>query len=135
MKEFPESTLAIASPSGRFFNSQISREYNNPIIEFTESGCGYLDGPWENGRIPDTRRIVWYRQVLAELARAIADGARVRAFHAWSLLDSFQWAEGYTERYGLIYTDSRSQQRIIKDSGHWYGRVAASNRLDVQGRM
>ena len=77
------------------------------------------------------RRIEWYREVLAELARAIDDGARVRAFHAWTLLDNFQWAEGYTERYGLIYTDFRNQKRTIKDSGYWYGRVAASNRLDV----
>lgn len=68
----------------------------------------------------------------ADLARAIADGARVRAFHAWTLLDNFQWAEGYTERYGLIYTDFRNQKRTIKDSGYWYSRVAASNRLDVQ---
>ncbi len=113
--------------------TQISREYNHPIIEITESGCGYLDGPneEENGRIPDGRRIQWYREVLAELARAIADGARVRAFHAWTLLDNFQWAEGYTERYGLIYTDFRNQKRTIKDSGLWYGRVAASNRLDA----
>jgi len=113
--------------------SQISREYNHPVIEITESGCGYLDGPSEeeNGRIPDGRRIQWYRDVLAELARAIADGARVRAFHAWTLLDNFQWAEGYTERYGLIYTDFRNQKRTIKDSGLWYGRVAASNRLTV----
>ena len=111
--------------------TQISREYDHPVIEITESGCGYLDGPDENGRIPDARRIEWYRQVLAELARAIADGARVRAYHAWTLLDNFQWAEGYTERYGLIYTDFRSQKRTIKDSGFWYSRVAGSNRLDV----
>ena len=51
--------------------------------------------------------------------------------HAWTLLDNFQWAEGYTERYGLIYTDFRNQKRTIKDSGLWYGRVAASNRLNV----
>jgi beta-glucosidase len=113
--------------------TQISREYNHPVIEITESGCGYLDAPAgsDSGRIPDTRRIHWYRQVLAELARAIADGARVRAYHAWSLLDNFQWAEGHTERYGLIYTDFRSQERTIKDSGYWYGRVAAGGRLDV----
>jgi beta-glucosidase len=121
-------------PSGMYdLVSQISREYNHPIIEITESGCGYLDAPdeEEHGRIPDERRIQWYREVLAELARAIADGARVRAFHAWTLLDNFQWAEGYTERYGLIYTDFRNQKRTIKDSGLWYGRVAASNRLNV----
>ena len=54
-----------------------------------------------------------------------------RAHHAWSSLDNFQWAKGYTERYGLIYTGFRTQQRIIKDSEHRYSRVAASNCLDV----
>jgi beta-glucosidase len=113
--------------------TQISREYDHPVIEITESGCGYLDAPYakENGRIPDTRRIEFFRQELAELARAVADGARVRSFHAWSLLDNFEWANGHTERYGLIYVDYRDQKRTIKDSGLWYGRVAASNRLDV----
>ncbi len=112
--------------------TKISRDYNLPI-EITESGCSYLDSPDEEaqGRVPDTRRIEWYRAELAELSRAIAEGARVRAFHAWTLLDNFQWAEGYTERYGLIYTDFRNQKRTIKDSGYWYGRVAAANRLDV----
>jgi beta-glucosidase len=113
--------------------TRISREYNHPIIEITESGCGYLDGPYdrEHGRIPDTRRIEFFREELAELARAITDGARVRAFHAWSLLDNFEWANGFTDRYGLIYVDYRDQKRTIKDSGIWYGKVAAANRLDV----
>ena len=112
--------------------SQISREYDGLPIEITESGCNYLDAPYEEegGSIPDLRRIDWYRQVLAELARAIADGAKVRAFHAWTLLDNFQWAEGHTERYGLIYTDFRNQKRTIKDSGLWFSRLAATNRLD-----
>jgi beta-glucosidase len=62
---------------------------------------------------------------------ALAPRCPHRAFHAWTLLDNFQWAEGYTERYGLIYTDFRNQKRTIKDSGLWYGRVAVSNRLNV----
>jgi beta-glucosidase len=110
---------------------QISHEYNNPIIEMTESGCGYLDGPNESGRVPDSRRIEFFRQELAELARAITDGARVRSFHAWSLMDNFEWANGQTERYGLIYVDYRNQKRTIKNSGYWYGKVAASNRLEA----
>jgi len=112
---------------------QVSREYNHPIIEITESGCGYLDAPYDkaNGGIPDSRRINFFREELAELAQAIAEGARVRAFHAWSLLDNFEWADGQTERYGLTYVDYRDQKRTIKDSGYWYGRVAASNKLDV----
>ena len=110
---------------------QISREYNHPMIEISENGCCYLDAPDETARVPDIRRIAFHQQILAELARAIADGARVRAYHAWSLVDNFEWADGHTERYGLTYVDFRNQKRTIKDSGLWYGRVAALNRLDV----
>ena len=113
--------------------TQITREYNHPIIEITESGCSYLDVPYEkdNGHVPDTRRIAFFRAELAELSRAIADGAQVRAFHAWSLLDNFEWADGYSQRYGLTYVDFRDQKRTVKDSGLWYSRVAGANRLDV----
>jgi beta-glucosidase len=111
--------------------TRISREFNNPVIEISENGCCYLDAPDETGRVPDARRIAFHRQHLAELARAIADGARVRAYHAWTLVDNFEWADGYSQRYGLTYVDFRNQKRTIKDSGLWYGAVAASNRLDV----
>ena len=111
--------------------SRISRDYNNPIIEITESGCSYLDTPYaeEDGHVPDARRIAFFRDELQDLSRAISDGARVRAFHAWSLLDNFEWADGYAERYGLTYVDFRNQKRTIKNSGLWYGRVAAANGL------
>ena len=111
--------------------SRISRDYNNPIIEITESGCSYLDTPYakDDGHVPDARRIAFFRDELQELSRAISDGARVRAFHAWSLLDNFEWADGYAERYGLTYVDFRDQKRTVKNSGLWYGRVAAANRL------
>ncbi len=85
----------------------------------------------DGGHVPDTRRIDFFRSELAELARAISDGAKVRAFHAWSLLDNFEWADGYSQRYGLTYVDYRDQKRTVKDSGLWYGRVASENRLDV----
>ena len=110
---------------------QISREYNNPVIEISENGCCYLDSPDDSGRVPDQRRISFHQQYLAELARAIRDGARVRAYHAWSLVDNFEWADGFTQRYGMTYVDFRTLKRTIKDSGLWYGRVAASNRLNV----
>lgn len=119
-------------PSGIYdLVMQISREYNFPVIEITESGCGYLDAPYERegGRVPDGRRIDFFRSELAELARAIKDGARVRAFHAWSALDNFEWNDGYTQRYGLTYVDFRDQKRTVKNSGLWYGQLAATNRL------
>jgi beta-glucosidase len=112
--------------------TQISREYDHPVIEITECGCCYMDTPYEKEgrRVPDERRTAFFRATLAELARAIAEGARVRAFHAWSLMDNFEWTDGYSQRYGLTYVDFRDQRRTVKDSGQWYGGVAASNRLN-----
>ncbi len=108
---------------------QISREYGFPAIEITESGCSYLDAPCLDRGVPDARRIRFFRSYLAELRRAIAAGAKVRSYHAWTLLDNFEWADGYSQRYGLTYVDFRNQRRTVKDSGLWYGRVAAANRL------
>ena len=110
---------------------QFSRDYQYPAIEITETGCGYRDGPDSSGRVADARRIAFYRQHLAELSRAIRDGAKVRAYHAWTLLDNFEWRDGFANRMGLTYVDFATQKRIIKDSGHWYGRVAAANRTDA----
>ncbi len=110
---------------------QISREYGFPPIEITESGCSYLDAPYakEGGRVPDARRIAFFRSYLKELARAIQDGAKVRSYHAWTLLDNFEWADGYSQRYGLTYVDFRDQTRTPKDSAKWYARVAATGRV------
>jgi beta-glucosidase len=80
-------------------------------------------------------RISWYEQHLAELAHAIADGCKVRAYHAWTLLDNFEWRSGYTSRMGLTYVDHDTQKRTIKDSGHWYAHVAAENRMVVPGSV
>ncbi len=111
---------------------QISQEYNFPAIEITESGCSYLDAPYAkaDNRVPDPRRIAFFRSYLAELAKAIGEGAQVRSYHAWTLLDNFEWTDGYSQRYGLTYIDFRDGSRTVKDSGHWYGRVASENRLD-----
>ena len=113
--------------------TRISKEYDRPIIEITENGCSYSDGPLPDNlsKAPDPRRIEFYRGHLAELARAIKDGADVRGYHAWSLLDNYEWAEGYSQRFGLVYVDFRNLRRTVKDSGLWYSRVAASSRLDV----
>ena len=113
---------------------QISREYDDPIIEITESGCGYLDAPYEKEEWPSARPEAESNssgRSWPNLREPSPMALRVRSFHAWSLLDNFEWANGQTERYGLIYVDYRDQKRTIKDSGLWYGRVAASNRLDV----
>lgn len=110
--------------------TRISRDFNRPQIEITESGCGYGDGPNQSGMIHDTRRIEYHRQYLQALGRAIADGADVRGYHAWTLMDNFEWAHGFSQRFGLAYVDFQTQQRTIKESGRWYAKVAAQNRVE-----
>jgi beta-glucosidase len=108
---------------------RISHDYSRPVIEITESGCAYNDVPDAKGVIADGRRVEYHRQYLTAVARAIADGADVRGYHAWSLIDNFEWAEGFSQRFGLAYVDFKTQRRNIKDSGHWYAKVAAQNAL------
>jgi beta-glucosidase len=105
---------------------RVSKDYKLPI-EITENGCSYGDYPDATGRIADTRRINYYREHLRELARAIHDGADVRGYHAWSILDNFEWAEGYTQRFGLVYIDFPTQRRYMKDSAKWFSKVASTN--------
>ena len=85
--------------------------------------------PMRAGVIHDARRVAYHREYLSALARAIGEGADVRGYHAWSLMDNFEWAEGFSQRFGLAYTDFKTQTRTIKDSGRWYGKVAAGNRV------
>jgi beta-glucosidase len=108
---------------------RITREYSKPVIEVTENGCSYLDSPDVHGRIPDQRRIEFMRGYLSAMGRAMKEGADIRGYHHWSLLDNFEWAEGFAQRFGLVCVDFRDQRRIIKDSGYWYGKLAASGSL------
>jgi len=109
--------------------TRITRDYDRPAIEITESGCSYNDGPDANGLIHDARRIAYHHDYLSALGRAISDGADVRGYSAWTLLDNFEWAEGFSQRFGLAYTDFKNEKRTIKDSGRWYAKVAGENRL------
>ncbi len=110
---------------------RISRDYDRPPIEITENGCSYADGPDAQGVVRDTRRIAFYEGYLEAVHRAIADGADVRGYHAWSLLDNFEWAEGYEQRFGIVWVDfgDPKRRRILKESGRWFGRVAQENAL------
>jgi beta-glucosidase len=109
--------------------TRITRDFNRPVIEITESGCAFNDGPGADGMVHDQRRIRYHRQYLQALSQAVAEGADVRSYHAWCLMDNFEWAEGFSQRFGIAYTDFKTQQRTIKDSGRWYAKVAAENRI------
>jgi beta-glucosidase len=110
---------------------RLTRDFDTPVLEVTENGCSYGDGPDARGVVHDGRRIEFYQGYLEAVARAIADGADVRGYHAWTLLDNFEWAEGFRQRFGLAYVDFATCARTLKESGRWFGRVAAENALET----
>ena len=100
--------------------------YHLPIL-ITENGYSGLDCVMLDGEVHDPQRIDFLHRYLLEVARAMADGIPVIGYSVWSLFGNFEWAAGYSCRYGLIYVDYPTQQRIVKDSGWWYRDVIASN--------
>ena len=98
---------------------RISREYSPPPIYITENGMANADQV-VNGRVADGERIDYLRSHLQALASAADLGVDVRGYFYWSLLDNFEWNSGYTKRFGLFHVDYASQQRLAKDSAHWY---------------
>lgn len=108
---------------------RIKKEYNPADIYITENGAAYSDGPDATGRIADGRRIEYLRSHLTAAHRAISEGVPLRGYFVWSLLDNFEWAHGFTKRFGLYWVDFDSQQRIPKDSAFWYRDVIAANAI------
>ncbi len=100
--------------------------YRVPLV-ITENGMSGIDWVGLDGRCRDPQRIDYTRRYLLALRRAIADGADVRGYFHWSILDNFEWTQGYKERFGLIHVDFSTQKRTLKDSAHWYRRVIESN--------
>ena len=90
-----------------------------PSIVVTENGTAVPD-VLEGDRIPDWRRIDYYRRHLLEVLRAKREGMPIDGYFAWSLMDNFEWAEGYVPRFGLVHVDFATQQRRVKDSGIWF---------------
>jgi beta-glucosidase len=113
---------------------RVSRDYPGVPIEITENGCSYGDGPGADGKIRDQRRIDFYRGYIGAVGRAIASGVDVRGYHAWTLLDNFEWAEGFAQRFGLVHVDFATCARTVKQSGHWYARVAGESSLDPEAQ-
>ena len=100
--------------------------YGLPIY-VTENGMSLTDWVSLDGRVDDPQRIDFLRRYLRELRRAAADGVDVRGYFAWSLLDNFEWAEGYRERFGLVHVDYATQKRTPKRSFEWYRETIRAN--------
>lgn len=111
------------------FLRRIHDDYGATDIRVTENGASYSDGPGPDGRIHDRRRIDYLWSHLNAIADAIALGVPVTGYFVWSALDNFEWTLGYSQRFGLIWVDHATGERIPKDSLAWYGAVIASRSL------
>src|SRR5205814_9509687 len=109
----------------------LQREYGLPMI-VTENGAAFDDAVDGDGAIRDLDRIAYLEQHVRAAHRALEDGADLRGYFVWSLLDNFEWAEGYAKRFGLVYVDFETQRRIPKDSARWYSGLIADNGLDAR---
>ena len=107
----------------------VSRLWKVPEIYITENGTAAADKPAADGRIYDVDRVMYLRQYLAQLRRAIVDGAPVRGYYAWSLMDNFEWHDGYLVRFGLYHVDFETQKRTPKLSADFYRQLVSGNRL------
>ena len=101
---------------------------NLPPVYITENGAAFKD-TLESGRIHDHDRIDYYQKHLLAVHHSIEAGVDIRGYFAWSLLDNFEWAEGYTQRFGIVYVNFETQERILKDSAlalrdFWFARKA-----------
>ncbi|MGZ8736375.1 MAG: GH1 family beta-glucosidase [Nocardioides sp.] len=97
-----------------------------PPVFITENGCAYDDEPDEAGEVHDPERISYLDGHLRAIGRAVDEGVDVRGYFTWSLMDNFEWAEGYTKRFGLVHVDYPTQRRTCKDSFGWYRDLIAA---------
>jgi len=103
---------------------RVHRDYAPREIYITENGSAFEDTITETGEIHDDRRKAYLESHLEACSHAIADGVPLKGYFAWSLMDNFEWAEGYTKRFGITYVDYATQQRTIKDSGKRFAEIA-----------
>lgn len=110
----------------RWSAKYLYERYQLPIL-ITENGMANFDFIMSDGEIHDPQRIEFMKSYLLELHRAIEEGVPVLGYMYWSIMDNFEWAEGYDKRFGLIYIDYTKQVRIMKDSAYWYAKVIQTN--------
>ncbi len=117
-------------PQAMYWGPRHARDiYGASTLYITENGAGFHESPATGGEVIDLHRRDYVRHYLRELHRALADGVNIRGYFLWSLLDNFEWQDGYAMRFGLCHTDYASQRRTPKLSARWYSAVMRENRI------
>ena len=129
--EYTEMDWEIHAPALRRMLVRVTRDYAPPPIYITENGAAFPDEVSPDGSVHDPRRIAYLRDHFAQARLAMDDGVDLRGYFVWSLLDNFEWSNGYSKRFGLIHVDYATQQRSIKDSGRWYAQVIAQSGVEI----
>lgn len=127
--EYTEMGWEVCAPALRRMLVKINSEYNLPPIFITENGASFKEEVSADGKIHDQRRLEYLKNHFVQTRLAMLDGVDVRGYMVWSLMDNFEWGLGFSKRFGLIYVDYTTQQRILKDSGEWYAEVIRKNEV------
>ena len=122
------SWLRIAPEALYWGPRNLAKVWNVKDIYITENGASAVDQPAADGIVYDLDRVMYLRNYLTQLQRATAEGVPVRGYFLWSLLDNFEWADGYATRFGLVHVDYETQTRTPKSSAYWYGDL-------IRGRL
>jgi beta-glucosidase len=109
---------------------RVHDDYAPRRLLITENGAAY-DDVLVDGQVDDPEREAFLREHLAQAHRAVTDGVPLGGYFVWSLLDNFEWAHGYARRFGVIYVDYATQERIVKRSGRWYAGVTRENAVPI----
>lgn len=105
----------------------LHEEYGGIKMYITENGAAYMDEVDENGQVEDDKRIEYLQAHIDQVHRAVVDGVNLAGYFLWSFLDNFEWRMGYSKRFGLVYIDYGTLERIVKKSGWWYRDVIERN--------
>jgi beta-glucosidase len=129
--EYTDMPWEVTPTALRTLLTRISKDYDYPTLYVTENGAAYNDVIAADGHVHDTKRLNYLREHIKQVRLSIEDGAKVQGYFAWSLMDNFEWAEGFGKRFGLLYVDYATQKRTIKDSGLWFAKTASSNSVEA----
>lgn len=127
--DLPRTADREIDPGGLYLAlTRLHRDYDFPAFYITENGAAYPDQPDGLGQVHDTERIAFLASHFAQAARAIEAGVPLQGYFVWSLMDNFEWASGYTLRYGIVHVDFETQARTLKASARWYRHFIACAR-------
>jgi beta-glucosidase len=121
------SPWLVVGPEVAYWGVRLGSELWQPKALYISENGASADDPVINGRIDDADRIMYLRNYLSQFRRAAADGYPLKGYFLWSLMDNFEWADGYSKRFGIVYVDFSTQERIPKLSAAWYKEVIRRN--------